>query len=173
MTFSSLSLSLITVSLAGVWVGTPVSGGAGATPQLILDEQSLPVSSLTLLDEAGQQVTTTLSADLLAPGVAFSLPPGEWVSLTLEPGAAALFEGYGVTGGTFDLDLDVGSLSLDFDPPLSVPAGQNPSASLVLAWDGWLSAALLGLDPGEHISVAPGHSLHNVLVDRLEVVCID
>lgn len=171
--FLPLPLLLLTLlpqaAEASIYIGNPkltvrISGGAGLTFQtLTLDHAIVRADACT-----PPSLNSGNPIELLGVG---KLLPHNDCAVGVQTGGTLTITGVGSTGGTFELELAVGDLVRTLADPETIWPSSAVSKAFILelAAPGWVTESALGLSNGVHTVVDAQHSLHDDLVDAIEL----
>jgi hypothetical protein len=155
-------------AFAGTVVGHPVPTGTAVAPGITWQWGELPVSTV-VYDHCGSTETGDIDATL-DPIDHDTLPltAGYLCGLRINLSDPYVVYGTGNSGGTVSLTLNVQQIDMVIDPPIFVPSNLSSGGTGIrLADTGWISAAMIDLDPNEDIVIGPGHALHAELRDAV------
>lgn len=158
------------VAQAGVLVGHPVDVVLADTDGLTFSSATLPVAQAQYTACSGstvQIVPVNDDLDLLTPDTV-TIPVGVWCDMRLVLSARLVGSGSGTAGGTFDVSLGVGWIDIAFASPVVVAAdGSSDVDGIELAAEDWMTATMIGLTAGNHVSIGASHTLHDTLRDAV------
>lgn len=166
--FFGAFLAPVPLAHAGTAFGHPMGLVLSPGADVTYTSATLPVLDLELEDCTG--ATTTVSVDAtLEPleGDEVELPDGTWCALSLVLDGPLTVQGTG-GGGTFTLELDLGTIDVVPDESFAIEGGSPGVAELWLGDTDWVGVSLLELGVGLHVTVDAGDALHDVLVDSVQ-----
>lgn len=158
-------LGVVLSAFASTVVGHPVPGQVAAGAGLVFQSGVMEVSTI-VYDHCAEADETVAFDEVLDPvaGDTIVLTPGPQCNLRVYLADRLDLSGTGPSNSTFDLSLGVGWIDLTFDPPITVPSsGASGGTAYELAFEDWVTASMLGLDPNEHVVVGANHALHTSL----------
>lgn len=160
ITAPTLLLSLTALpSIGAVVVGHPTLGLIGQPSDLNLHFAEVSIAKVLLTDASGQVHSHALNTTLdLLGGAPLQMPAGTWFEATIVLDGPIRVSGGG-NGGTFDLELDVGAIFIEMEPAMVVDG--NSSTTLFFGHEDWITADLLRMRPGYHVTVDTTHPLHD------------
>jgi hypothetical protein len=165
----ALSTFFATVAFAGTLVGHPIPTCSGQADGIVWSWGQLPVSTV-VYDHCGAPDETVDYDETLDPVAndLLVLTPGYHCGVTVNLDGRYILAGQGVAGGHVGLSLGVGTIHLEFDPPVFVPTnGSSGGTGIRLADPNWITAAMIDLDDGETIVIGANHALHDTLRDAV------
>jgi hypothetical protein len=151
-------------------LSSPMGGlSFAAANGLIYTQGALPVSTMVVDRCNGTTETVTVNKTFdPVRNDNITLPLGNICSVTLNLSNRVLVGGAGTAGGMFGLSLDVGSVTIPFDQPITVVASSTVVRNLQLADTNWVTATLLDLTAQKIVIVGANHALHNQLRDDIK-----
>jgi hypothetical protein len=150
-------------AIAGVIVGHPVHTEFASGAGLTYTSGSIQVTDQVVHFCNDTQLTIEID-DTVEMGDDVLLPEGTICGVVFQLDGPTLLAGTGTSGGSFTLQLNIPSILIEVDPPLTVSSSGTSDADAVqLGAPDFVTATLLQLGPGITRTVTPSHALHDQL----------